>query len=120
MALTFDFPLNQMPGFDSEETRTVPNAYLVVDTNTISLAGIPQLTGSVFYSKAFWQAGAATPLLTETFQFAVVIKEDGKTYAVNMQDPTIAVPFQSRENGVVDIESTAYLYLQALFGGVID
>lgn len=120
MGLVFNFPLNQIKGFSPEEIRTIENAYLVVEPSSINLSGVPSLRGNVFYSKVFWQAGAATPLLSETFNFAVVVGEDGRTYAVNIDNNAIAVAFQAKPDGVVDIEATAYLYMQQLFGGTID
>jgi hypothetical protein len=121
MALTFNFPLNQITGFPIEENRVVNDAYLVIEPSSISLSGVPQIRGNVHYSKALYEAGGNAPIYSNSFYFAVIINpQDGKTYAVNMENPNIAVPFQAKEDGVVDIESTAYLYLQALLGGVIE
>lgn len=119
MGLLFNFPLNQIKGFSAGETRFIQNAYLVVEPDSINLSGVPSLRGNVFYSKAIWQSGAATPLLSQVFNFAVVIIE-GITYAVNIDNNAIAVPFQAKPDGVVDIEATAYLYMQQLFGGTIN
>lgn len=121
MGLTFNFPLNQITGFPQQENRVVESAYLVIEPDSISLSGVPQIRGNVHYSKDLFEAGGNHPVYSGTFYFAVVINPvDGKTYAVNIDDNSIAVPFQAREDGVVDIEATAYLYLQALLGGVID
>ncbi len=120
MGLIFDFPINFLNGIPDTEARVIENAYLVVNKESISLAGTPSMRGDVFYSKALYDQGGATPIFSDVFYFAIAIKEDGKTYAMSMENPAISAPFQSGENGVVDIEATTYPYLQALLGGVIE
>lgn len=127
MALITDYPLNRLASMP-ESTAVQTNAYIVIEPRTLRLSPIPMMVANIYSSKTLYESGTAIPITSETLIFAVInnvnegilpIPTDGKTYVVDPSDNTTYIAFQNREDGIVDIEATAYLYLQKLLGGAV-